>query len=403
MLALTAYSASCDSAGKSTSQLVPEETPRVVFKPIDAGISEHGPILLESSESKIDQATELVGSQFVNDTKGWVFNGTSLFVTSDSAKSWKRLPLDLPENARVSSIFFNDENRGWLARNIRSLREPYGSGNSATILVTSDGGASWVEQATFPDGVQLNRLKFVDANEGLAVGARVRQHKPPYDEPFVARTLDGGRTWTDISEKMKATVDNGSGFAVGQGRDMHWLSSSNILLLMSRPARLITTSDGGESWKTLAHFEYQQTGGFNAAVSYQKLLIDPENRIKVMGSATGDEGYRGELVVQNDSTTWNIYGLPGIPIFDAVFLSEKEILAVGMQLGPAKDRGSVPPDGVLLYSSDSGQNWTRLFKLPAKGAFIGLSKVAANQFYAVSEAGAVLKFTIKPGPTAKAQ
>lgn len=406
VLALAASSVSCDSAVKSKSELMPDVSPLVVLRPITARINDSGQVDVASSESTIDKtakAMELSGSQFVNATKGWVFSNTSLWVTSDAAKTWKRLPVDLPADARLSSMFFIDESRGWLARSLRARSEPYGLDNSATVLATFDGGESWIEQASFLNGVQINRLKFLDANQGLAVGSRVKDHKPLYEEIFVAKTMDGGRTWVDITDKMRAAADNGAGFAPGQGRDVHWLSSNNIVLLMSGRPRLIATSDGGESWKTLAQFEVRPASELNSPVTFQKLLIDHEHRIRVIGRDTGDEGYRGDLLVQNDQQTWNSYELPGRPIFDAVFLSDSAVLAAAMQFGPAKDRRSIPPDGVLLYSSDLGQNWTQLYKSPATGPFIGLSKVAPNQFFAVSETGTVVRFTIKHGLDAPGQ
>jgi photosystem II stability/assembly factor-like uncharacterized protein len=400
-LALMANSISCDSSVRSNSELTADVPSLTVLRPIIARMSERGSVSIESTESRIVQATELSGSQFVNATKGWAFSGTSLFVTSDSAKSWKRLPLDLPENARVSSIFFNDETRGWLARNIRSVLDPYGPGNVATILVTYDGGASWIEQVTFPDRVRINRLKFYDANHGLALGSRLKDHKPPYDEIFVAKTVDGGKTWTEISHKMKAAVDNGGGFAVGQGRDAHWLSSSNILLLIAPDGRLISTSDGGESWKINARFQDERPDGTISSVTYFKLVSDPAQRIRVIAGATGDEGYWGDFVVQDDQKTWKSYELGGMPIFEAMFLSENEILACGRDFRGADGKGKMPAVGIILYSSDTGKNWIPLYRTRGGDAFIGLSKVGSNQFYAVSETGTVLRFTLSTNTAAQ--
>jgi photosystem II stability/assembly factor-like uncharacterized protein len=371
-----------------------------VLRPIKAGIGEHPQLQIEGSESKIhSDATDLSGAQFVNATKGWVFNRRSLFVTSDSGKSWRRLLLDLPTDASVSSVFFSDESRGWLAKNIRLTTEPYGLGNSATILVTFDGGVSWIEQANFRDGVQINRVKFLDANHGFAIGSRLKNNAGSYDEIFVAKTADGGKTWVDISEKTKPAVDNGGGVAAGLALDVHWLSPDDIILLMSRTGRIIVTSDAGETWKTLARFQDERPNGTISSVSYTRLVINPQNRIRIIAGAQGDEGTWGDFLINGDRDTWNSYELPGMPISDAIFLSAHEILACGMELRKASDEKSISTAGLLLYSADSGKNWTRVYVSNSTGSFSSLTQVGTSEFYAVSDAGTLLRFTLKDRPT----
>lgn len=398
VVALTAYSGACSYTLNSTSTPTPEVSTLVVLNPVTASINEQLRIPIESSQWTIDEATVFSGAQFVNATKGWVFGQRSLFVTSDSVKSWKRLPLDVPTDSRLSAIFFIDESRGWLARNTRLTMEPYGPGNSAKILATFDGGASWIDQATFPDGVQINRVKFLNADLGLAVGSRIKNHRPPYDEFFLAKTIDGGKSWTDISYKAKPAIDNGAGLTPGKGSDLHWFSPSNIVLLMSE-GRLVVTSDGGENWKTVAKFKDQRPDGTVSSVSYHRLLIDTQQRIRIIAGAMGDEGYWGDLVVQGDQKTWSTYELRGIPIFDALFLSQDEIVACGMLFGRNEDNQSQPPVGVILYSSDTGKNWTPIYRSQGKDAFISLSKVGSNQFFAVSETGTVLQFALDKNTT----
>jgi photosystem II stability/assembly factor-like uncharacterized protein len=403
VLAVFAYSAACDPPVTSTSRSGPEGSALVVLRPIPAVIGERGRVTIDHSASVIDNTIDLTGSLFVNARKGWVFGPTALFVTSDSAKSWTRLRVDLPEDCRLSAAFFNDENRGWLARNLRSSAEPYGLGNSATILATFDGGVSWLEQASFRDGVQINGLKFLNGHQGFALGYRVKDHKPRYNEVFVAKTVDGGKTWTDISEKLRPSLDNGAGFMVGEGRDLLWLSATNILLLISPEGRIISTSDGGENWNTLTRFQDQRPSGYISSTSYYKLLIDQAYQTRIIAGAMGDEGYWGDLVVQSDRENWSSYELRGIPILDALFLAPDEILACGMEFRRTEDNQPRPPVGVILYSSDTGKNWTPLYRSPRQDSFVSLSRVGSNQFYALSKNGTVLRFALNTSTSAQVQ
>jgi photosystem II stability/assembly factor-like uncharacterized protein len=360
----------------------------VVLKPIIADSSEGS---INSSEVRIEQARDIEGAHFVNASKGWVFGKKALFVTSDGGKSWKLLPQELSEEARFSAAFFVDESSGWLIRNVRLLnREPYAAGNSSTVLFTTDGGTSWVEQATFPEGVQIDELKFVDRDHGFAVGSR---SKDQYEVMFVAKTNDGGRSWIDITHKVEAAGSVGNKYP-GPGCDIYWRSLNDIYLLTDR-GTILTSSDGGESWKILVQFEDERPNNFVSSVGYYKLVMDPEHQIRVLAGATGDEGYWADMVVPGDQNKWISYELPGRPIFDAIALSENEILACGYGLWRTSEKRRPSDFGVILYSSDSGKNWTQLYRSKVEESFISITRIGDNQFYAVSDAGTFLRFEMK--------
>src|SRR5205823_779178 len=69
-------------------------------------------------------------------------------------------------------------------------------GAGGVIYRTTDGGGSWVQKATAPQG--LNGLFFVDANTGYAVG----------NANTVLKTTDGGDTWTtkDVGSIPSSTL-----------------------------------------------------------------------------------------------------------------------------------------------------------------------------------------------------
>ncbi len=363
----------------------------MVLRPIVTTVLEGA--LANSISVRIDQAKELSGAHFLNEKKGWVFGKQALFVTSNAGKSWKHLPQVFPEDARLESIFFVDENTGWLVRNIRLRVEPYALGNSSTILSTTDGGTSWVEQVNFPEGAEIRHIEFFDRENGLAVGSRVKDHKPPYDEILLARTTDGGKSWTDVTDKVKPAVDIGNGLAAGRARDINWPSLKNIFLLTSE-GKIVISSDGGESWKLLARFQDERPNGFISSVGYYKLVMDPARRIRIIAGALGDEGYWGDMVVRGDKNTWNSFELPGRPIFDAIALSENEIVACGYGLWRTGEERPPTNFGVILHSSDSGKTWTQLYRSKIKEAFISITRVGDNVFYAVSDAGTFLRFEL---------
>jgi photosystem II stability/assembly factor-like uncharacterized protein len=109
-------------------------------------------------------------------------------------------------------------------------------GDYATILNTTDGGATWLEQDSgYSDVYDWWDVQFLDGNTGWVVGGK------PFDftshRRAILKTTDGGATWTtqyhDSNEPvLKAVhfVDASHGWAVGEGGD------------------IMVTDDGGNTW-----------------------------------------------------------------------------------------------------------------------------------------------------------
>ena len=110
-------------------------------------------------------------------------------------------------------IYFLDEKTGWMV------------GEFGKIYHSTDGGATWKEQqnallgqAGIDDALNLPTwfgVRFVNATEGTVVGL----------EGKIAKTTDGGQTWTYTAEDLAATSTdplyalrlsgNGGGWIVG--------------------------------------------------------------------------------------------------------------------------------------------------------------------------------------------
>lgn len=96
-------------------------------------------------------------------------------LTSNDAKTWKQVAS--PVDALLTSVTFADAQHGWAV------------GHDATILATSDGGATWKLQNFQPDlGKPLFDVLFFDPQNGLAVGAY----------GLMLATTDGGATWAQV-------------------------------------------------------------------------------------------------------------------------------------------------------------------------------------------------------------
>lgn len=105
-----------------------------------------------------------------------------LLVTGDSGQTW--LSLDLPK-LWIRSISYTRGGHLWLA----VVEE--GDARRGLLLHSADRGATWESFTVEGAGESLNQVHFVTPTDGWLL-ASVGQ------EPVLARTRDGGRTWTQV-------------------------------------------------------------------------------------------------------------------------------------------------------------------------------------------------------------
>jgi len=108
------------------------------------------------------------------------------------------------------------------------------------ILATTDGGAHWAAQLS--GKLNLTSVDFISGRDGWAVGTT-----------SLLATTDGGAHWTALPEPCPVIrsvhfVSPSAGFAVAGGEDT---GGDNPAMPVSGGV-VLTTSDGGRSWHTLA-------------------------------------------------------------------------------------------------------------------------------------------------------
>jgi photosystem II stability/assembly factor-like uncharacterized protein len=331
-------------------------------------------------------------AQFVNETHGWAMTGHSLYRTTDGGNNWERMSLEPEKDARFMAFSFVDDLRGWLALLKQDSAKSYGLGNSSVIMVTDDGGGSWKIQASFEDEIALRDIRFLNENEGLAVGYRALDSRPDRCELFVLGTSNGGKDWEDISGSANAALKSQRGVPSDRGNFIQWTTSS--VLLLTEGERVLKTMDRGKTWETVVKLKYEPPDGFITGIGYYKLVLDPVGRIRVLGGAAGDEGYWGELVT-NDDDRWTSYEVIRTPIRDAIFLSDKDVIACGLNVRTVIEKPRRFDDaGIILRSFDGGKSWQSIYRSKTFETFFYLTKVKDNLFYAVSDTGTFLRFTL---------
>lgn len=194
----------------------------VVLSTTDGGVS------WASKQLPEDIAGGLRHLSFVDRSHGWATGQTAagapvVLATANGGANWTACPLPA-EVMAVRGMAFTDEHRGWVAAGVPGT-DP--SQETAVILATTDGCATWTMQANIP-GIILWDLGVIDADHAWAAGGSI--------EGTLLTTADGGATWRQFAVPGPALqtaffTDPMHGWAGTLQRQALW-----------------STADGGATW-----------------------------------------------------------------------------------------------------------------------------------------------------------
>lgn len=391
------YLATCNSRGDNyaATNTIRDDTETVV-RPVSAILNESTHPTINATETRIPGKPgppfQFWHAQFITESHGWAMTSYSLYRTTDGGTSWEKLTQEPEKDGRFTAFSFVDESHGWLASVKADSAQHYGLGFSSAIMVTDDGGRSWNLQANFRDEIRVNDIRFLNKNEGLAVGYKGLDNRADHGEIFMLSTSNGGGDWKDISGPVKAAFRNQWGAANDAGRDIHWTSSAVFMLTQS--GRVMNTTDGGKTWNTIVILKHERPSPSMSSTGYYKLALDPEQNIRVLAGKAGDEGYLGDFVVNEDGR-WTSYEIGLTPIHDAVFLSDNDVIACGLNVRTIHEKAKRLKDaGVVLRSFDGGKSWESIYRSKTFETFFFITRIKDNLFYAVSDTGTFLRFTL---------
>jgi len=241
-----------------------------------------------------------------------------------------------------------------------------GSGDLSRIYRTDDGGESWVLQYTamHPDAF-LDCMAFWDRDRGLAYGDAVN------GVPFILRTEDGGGTWAQVSPQgLPPALDGEGGFAASgtciatSGDRRAWIATGN-----GARARVLLTSDAGESWEAV---DVPVVGGSGAGLT--TVRMGPDGGIGLaMGGVIGGDTLRTVNVAstQDGGIRWVPGGSTAMrgPVYGSALVaipSGPVVVAVGPGgIDWSRDLGN------QWSSADTVSYWAVAFASPGAGWAVG--------------------------------
>lgn len=177
------------------------------------------------SQKFITQNNQTIASlKMVNSATGFAVGMNKIFKTTNQGESWQS---DSLNNINLTSIFFSDQQTGWL------------TGGTGAALKTTNTGGSWLQYNTNTTK-HLNSIFFIDNNTGYFCG----------DSGIVCRTTNGGLNWNSTfpaaHRKLKQVyfINSYTGYIVGNFIiNTPYTTRTNRLLLK--------TSNGGNNWVAL--------------------------------------------------------------------------------------------------------------------------------------------------------
>ncbi|TYB47187.1 oxidoreductase [Nonomuraea sp. PA05] len=223
----------------------------------------------------------------------------------------------------------------------------WASGSAGTVLKTVDGGRTW-QNVSPPDtaALQFRDIEAFDANRAVALSIGAGTDSRVY------RTQDGGRTWAETfrNDEPQAFYDCMAFFDHRHG------------LAMSDPVngrfRILSTRDGGRSWQVLPADGMPEAlpGEAGFAASGQCLVAAPGGRDVWLASGGAS---RARVFHSRDrGRTWTVADAPipgGDPargVFGLAFRDRHRGIAVGGDYRPEQQS---PNAGAV--SRDGGDSW----------------------------------------------
>jgi photosystem II stability/assembly factor-like uncharacterized protein len=291
---------------------------------------------------------------FLDQNRGWVAgSGGTLLRTTDGGESWtKLLPLS---RDTLHDVYFADDNVGWLIAERDMLKLKTNDEPRSYLLKTEDGGFSWrrIFLNSKDANARLVRLVFIDSQRGWVFG----------ESGVVFATQDGGAHWMRQSSPTKHLLLGGAFVADGHG------------LLVGAAATIVQTSDSGASWQN-GIVRDAENARFNSA--------------SFVGASFGwAVGNGGQIFATRDAgRTW-FAQRSGVEadLLDVKFINPAEGWAVGV-------------DGLVLHTSDGGVHWATESS-NSSHALQRVFFVDRDHGWAVGFGGTILKYGQTSAPQLK--
>ena len=177
----------------------------------------------------------------------------TILTTDDGGVNWKKGPSEDMPVAKKGEGAFAASGTCLVVEGARNAWFGTGGAAISRVFRSTDRGRSWtVHETPIPAGNPSSgvfSLAFRDQNDGVAVGGDYKN--PEQAKRIVARTSDGGRTWT---------LPNGPGPGGFRSAVAYVPGGSPASLIAAGPTGSDLSTDGGETWGPLGKMGFHAVG-----------------------------------------------------------------------------------------------------------------------------------------------
>lgn len=157
------------------------------------------------------------GLSVVSNKIVWASGSKGTVIKSlDGGKTWEQFSVAGYENTEFRDIEAFDKKTAVIM----------GIDTPAVILRTEDGGVTW-NRTYFNNnkGMFLDAMEFWNLNAGIVIG------DPINGRFFIARTFDGGKTWTDLPFEKRPIADSGEACFAASGTNIVKITNAEAVFI----------------------------------------------------------------------------------------------------------------------------------------------------------------------------
>lgn len=240
------------------------------FSPIFDGQGSYSIACVELAPSNSN--TVWVGTGENNNQRAVAY-GDGVYKSVDGGKSFTNMGLKKSEHIGNIIIHPTDENIIWVA----AYGPVWSSGGERGVYKSVDGGKTWERTLFISDETGVSEIAIDPKNPNILYAAshQRRRHEWTYigggPESTIYKSIDGGKTWNEISKGLPKGDMGRVGIAVSPVDENYVYA---IVEARDDKGGFFQSTNKGESWNKMSG--YNTSGNY-----YQEIICDVANRDKV--------------------------------------------------------------------------------------------------------------------------